>query len=106
MNNFIPAQEYIHKESIGNQDKCRIAANPVKLILNQKYENKEIEGFEVFLINNRQKLDDKLIFIDYEKITHNVFPFLFVAIQTAFELSKEIDLLMNEYGFVRAYPKD
>jgi hypothetical protein len=104
-NKFNAAKKYVHKNSIGNELEMRAKACEVVMpYLTGQYNNKIIDGVRILYIDSRETANYKLIFANYEKVTLDVYPFLYVAIQF-FDASgnAEIEQFMLEHGFVPIY---
>lgn len=100
---YKPADEYIHQHSIGNKESCIETAITMQAILDELYDNKKIKGWETNYVDSFQKLEEKLIFIDYDKVTKGQFPFLHLRVQIDEECFGEIDELIRENGFIQVF---
>lgn len=100
---YKPAHEYIHLYSIANKASCIETAIKMQAVLDELYENKKIEGWETNYVDSFQKLEEKLIFIDYNKITKGQFPFLHLRVQINEDYFGKIDELIGENGFIQVF---
>jgi hypothetical protein len=87
---FIIAREYIHKESIGNEQKIRTKALPLTSFLEEHFKKKTIDGCSATLVRSKEKARKKLIFSNYKKETNDIYPFLYIAVQFFDTTEKEL----------------
>ncbi len=80
-NESISALQYIHSASIGEAEHCKSESKLIFEWLEKEYNNKTIEGCNVYIIRNTKTIEDNILLIQYKKVTGDRFPFLYVAIQ-------------------------
>jgi hypothetical protein len=78
---FIIAREYIHKESIGNEQEIRNKAFPLTSFLEKHFKKKTIDGCSAPIVRSEEKARHKRILSNYKKDTNNIYPFLYIAVQ-------------------------
>lgn len=103
----ISALEYIQLTSVGDLEKCRRGSDIVYEWLKKEYEDKRVEGCQVYVIKNTVDIENKLLLIQYKKITNDIFPFLYVAIQPTDKSNIDsFETKMLSLGYTKVDPLD
>lgn len=101
---FIIAREYIHTESIGNEQEIRNKALPLISFLEEHFKNKTIDGCSATLVRSEEKAREKLIFSNYKKETKDVYPFLYITVQFFDEEGdQQIEAFLSNNGCTPIY---
>src|SRR5687767_3924367 len=99
----ISALEYIHVDSIGDLLKCRDESKNITIWLESERKIGIVDGCHIFVIHTIQTIEEELLLIQYRKITNNIFPFLYVAIQPIAEESIHyLETKMATLGYSKA----
>ena len=96
------AQEYVHRDSIGELKNCRGEALGVRKLLEPLYLEGKLKGYYYVIIKSHENAKEKLIYSDYNKISQDRFPFLFLSVELA-EINPVLDQNIRERGYIRLF---
>lgn len=100
MNNEF-AYEYVHYKSVGNLTKCREIIQNTKQKLRQLYNEHNIRGYQLLLVQNQIDVEEKLIEPKFEGVTEGKFPFVYSLVQPLDNLQVDFNSLMEDLDYKR-----
>ncbi|WP_044210615.1 hypothetical protein [Coleofasciculus chthonoplastes] len=95
------AHEYIHYDSVGNLDMCRKAIQKSKEQLKQVYNSKQIQGYQLSLIQNELDVEEKSIGDNFLGVTHGKYPFVYSFVQPLENSTINFDSIMEDLYYIR-----
>jgi hypothetical protein len=95
------AHEYVHHDSVGNLAMCRKAIQKSKEQLKQIYNSKQIQGYQLLLIQNELDVEEKLIGDKFLGVTHGKYPFVYSLVQPFENSTINFDSIMEDLYYIR-----
>ncbi|MEQ9623320.1 hypothetical protein [Coleofasciculus chthonoplastes] len=95
------AHEYVHYDSVGNLELCRKIIQTSKEKLKKAYNNKQIQGYQLLLIQNEIDVEEKLIGDKFLDVTHGKYPFVYSLVQPLENSTINFDSIMEGLYYIR-----
>ncbi|MBD2768100.1 hypothetical protein IC235_09380 [Hymenobacter sp. BT664] len=95
------AREYIHSNSVGNLKLCKEAIQETEELLEPLYEEKNILGYQLLLIESSLDAEYHLLEGQFEAFTKGPLPFVCSFIQPTENSDFDFDRLMKELHYIR-----
>ncbi|MFP4124414.1 hypothetical protein [Coleofasciculus sp.] len=95
------AHEYVHYDSVGNLELCRKVIKKSKEQLKPIYNNKQIQGYQLLLIQNEIDVEEKLIGYKFLDVTHGKYPFVYSLVQPLENSTINFDSIMEGLYYIR-----
>jgi hypothetical protein len=98
------ARIYVHRESAGDQARCKQIIQSIKGRFENLYKEEQILGYRFHLVESEIDAEDLLVWCEYKKITKGRFPFVCSWIQPTENNTIDFDDLMATLHFARCQP--
>jgi len=95
------AHEYVHVNSIGNLVNCKETIQKTKEKIKPIYDDQNIMGYRIILIENTIDVEEKLTEPKFEEVTKGQFPFVYSLFQPVENNPIDFDRLMEELDYIR-----
>jgi hypothetical protein len=95
------AREYIHSNSVGNLEICEETIQKTEELLEPLYEQKNIMGYQLLLIESSIDAEYHLLEGQFEEVTKGQLPFVCSFIQPTENSDFDFDKLMEELHYIR-----
>ncbi|MBR9704434.1 hypothetical protein GOV12_03425 [Candidatus Pacearchaeota archaeon] len=92
-------QEYIHINSIGNQEECFKIFQEVAKVLSPLYKERKIISYGNYVYNNPIDINITVLGTDFQQFTDYKLPFFITRIHTTKDSNLNLEEIMQNIGF-------